>query len=62
LFEWIGAFAVFLAVNVALGAAIIIVIRSLTRRFIGVYDLENPLILVLSAAQGFIFHVWWNRD
>ena len=62
LFEWIGAFALFLAVNVILGAIVIVIIRGITEHFIGVYDLENPLLMIFSAAQGFVFRLAWNRD
>ena len=60
LLECIGAFAFFLAVNLLLGLAIILIIRSSTHWFMTVYDLENPVLVVLSAAQGFIFQRWWT--
>jgi hypothetical protein len=59
LFQWIGAFAIFLIVNVTLGAVAIIMMRSSTYRSIAVYDLDDPLILIFSAVQGFIFQRWW---
>jgi hypothetical protein len=62
LFESIGAFALFLAMNAVLGVTIIVMSRSLTQRFITVYDLDSPLLLLLSAAQGLVFRQWWNRD
>ncbi len=61
LLEWIGVFAFFLVVNLTLGATVILLIRSLTPRFLSLYDLDNPLFLVLSAAQSFIFQFGWTR-
>jgi hypothetical protein len=62
LFQCIGAFALFLMMNVILGTTAIVIIRSITQRFIAVYDLDDLLILVLSAVQGFMFQRWWARD
>ena len=56
-FEWVGASTIFFAVNLILGGTIILTIRILTQHFITVYDLDNPLLPMLSAAQGFIFHL-----
>jgi hypothetical protein len=54
-FEWAGAFALFLTANVALGVLIILVIRGFTTRFVAFYQLENVLLLALSAVQAFVF-------
>jgi hypothetical protein len=54
-FEWVGAFTLFLAANVALGALIIFVIRWFTPRFVAIYELENLLLPALSAVQAFVF-------
>lgn len=59
LFQCIGAFAIFLTVNVTLGAVAIIMMRSSTYGSVSVYDLDDPLILIFSAVQGFIFQRWW---
>jgi len=61
LFEWIGAFGCFLAANLLFGLLIIILIRSVTQYFIGVYALEDPLLAAFSAAQAFVFQLWWKR-
>jgi len=55
-------FAVFLAANLTLGAAVILLVRALTPRFVALYTLENLLLLILSAAQAFVFQAWWKRD
>jgi hypothetical protein len=60
--EWIGAFALFLTINLFLGLAIILMIRTFTLHFMSVYDLENPVLIVFSAAQGFAFQRWWTPD
>ena len=62
LLDWAGLFAIFLAANLMLGAAAILLIRALTPRFVALYVLENLLMLILSAAQAFVFQAWWNRD
>jgi hypothetical protein len=62
LFEWIGTSAFFIVLNVALGAAIILLVRTLTSRFIALYDLQSLLLVVFSVAQGFIFQMWWKRN
>lgn len=62
LLDWAGMFAIFLAANLTLGGAVILLIRALTPRFVALYALDNLLILVLSAAQAFVFQAWWKRD
>jgi hypothetical protein len=54
-FEWVGAITLFLTANVALGVLIIFVIRAFTARFVALYDLENLLLIALSAVQAFVF-------
>src|SRR5579885_1954539 len=61
-FEWVGLFAFFFIFNVLIGAALIIGIRNLTARFVGLYDLESGLLPVISAAEGFIFQRLWKWD
>ena len=62
LLDWAGMFAIFLAANLTLGGAGILLIRALTPRFVALYALDNLLILVLTAAQAFVFQAWWKRD
>ena len=62
LVECVGAFALFLAFNLAAGAAIVFLIRGLTSRFIALYELQSLLLVILSAAQGFVFQLWWKRE
>jgi hypothetical protein len=62
LVDWAGLFAIFFALNLALGAVLILLIRGLTPRFVALYSLENLLLVVLSGAQAFVFQVLWRRD
>ena len=62
LFEWIGASALFVLLNVVLGAVIIMLIRSLTTHFVALYGLQSLLLLALSLAQGFVFQLWWSQE
>ena len=62
LVDWAGMFSIFLAANLMLGAAVILLIRALTPRFVALYTLENLLMLILSAAQAFVFQAWWRRE
>jgi hypothetical protein len=62
LLDWAGMFAIFLAANLILGAAVILLIRALTPRFVALYALENVPILILSGAQAFVFQAWWRRE
>jgi hypothetical protein len=62
LFDWAGAFALFFAANLTLGAVVILLLRGITQRFYALYGLENFLLLILSAAQAFVFQMWWRGD
>jgi len=62
LFEWIGASAMFVVLNVAIGAVIILLIRSLTTRFVALYGLQSLVLVALSLAQGFVFQYWWRGE
>jgi hypothetical protein len=62
MFDWAGVFALFFAANLALGAVVILILRGITQRFYALYGLENFLLLILSAAQAFVFQMWWRGD
>src|SRR5579884_1736613 len=59
LVDWAGAFAIFLSANVALGVVLILIVRGVTQHFFALYVLEDLLLLILSAAQAFVFQMWW---
>ena len=58
LMESIGVFTAFLAVNVALGVAAILVVRLTARVFVSLYVMDDLILIVLSAFQGFVFTLW----
>ena len=60
LLECVGASAVFLVFNIVFGAAIILLIRTLTTRFLSLYQLGDIVVPVLSIVQGFVFQLWWR--
>jgi hypothetical protein len=62
LFDWAGVFVLFFCGNLALGLVVIFLLRGITRRFFALYGLENFLLLILSAAQAFVFQMWWRGD
>ena len=61
LFEYAGTFSLFFAANIGFGVFVIFFIRTFTSRFVALYTLENMLLLILSAAQAFVFHRSWKR-
>ena len=61
LLECVGTFAAFLAINVCLGAAIILIIRSTTTTFVSLYVLVDVMLIILSVLQGFAFQLWWRK-
>ena len=58
--ECVGASTLFLVFNAVMGAAIILLIRTFTTRFVDLYELEDLTLLVLSTVQGFVFRLWWR--
>ncbi len=60
--ECLGTAMVFLAINVVLGTAIILIVRSITPMFVPVYAVASPLLFVLSFLQGFVFQLWWREE
>ena len=58
--EYVGACAVFVAINLTLGMVLVFLIRS-TLRFLSIYVLTNEMLVVLSAFQGFVFQLWWKK-
>ena len=60
--DWSGIFAVFFTANLGLGAAVLLLIRGFTPHFVPIYTLDNVHLLVLSAAQAFVFQKWWKGE
>jgi hypothetical protein len=61
LVDWVGTFSLFFAANLVLGVVVVLLLRTFLPRFVSLYLLENLLLLILSAAQAFVFHHWWKR-
>jgi hypothetical protein len=59
-FEYAGTFSLFFVANIVFGFFIILLIRTFTP-LVALYALENVLLLILSAAQAFVFHRSWKR-
>lgn len=59
--ECLGTFSVFLAINLGLGALIIVLIRSITPQFVSLYIIGDIWLVVLSVLQGFMFQLWWRK-
>lgn len=57
-FQLVGMSAVFFAVNLALGLAGILALRSVTERFLSVYLLNDVTLGGLSVLQGVLFECW----
>jgi hypothetical protein len=62
LFEWVGTFSIFLIGNLIVGVLVVLIVRTFTTQFVTLYALGNVLLLILSAAQAFVFHHWWKRN
>lgn len=60
--ECIGACVVFLGLNLALGVALVLLIRGLTPWFVSLYDVSDTILVVLSVLQGFVFQIWWRSS
>lgn len=58
LLQCVGAVAVFAAVNLALGAVLILGVRAFTPWFATLYLLDDVVWLVVSALQGVAWSLW----
>ena len=57
--QCVGAFIVFFVLNLMVGGVLIFVIRGVWR-FFPLYTLADVGLLIISAFQGFVFHLWWR--
>ena len=60
--ECLGLIVIFLAANLAVGAALILGLRALTGRFISVYFVNDATLAILSLLQALVFHRWRERS
>jgi hypothetical protein len=58
--EFAGLWTALLAVNLALGIAIILAVRTATPWFISIYVLNDVSLAVASGLQAFIVY-WWRH-
>jgi hypothetical protein len=61
LIEGVGFAAAFLGLNLLLGFVIVRTLPALTERFVSVYVLEDSMLVIVSAFQGFAFRWWLDR-
>ena len=59
--ECIGAFIVFLIANLTVAVTAIFMIRGVWH-FFPLYTVADVGLFMLSAFQGFVFHLWWRRS
>lgn len=60
--EVIGAASIFLAVNFAVGLLIVLVVRSMSGRFISAYVLNDTTLVVMSVLQGMVWSFWRDAE
>ena len=56
----IGASAVFFVLNLTIGVAAILLVRSVTPLFVSIYVLNDVTLVGLSLLQGLVFGVWYR--
>jgi hypothetical protein len=56
--EFAGLWTVCLLLDLALGAAVILGLRSLTHSFVSIYVLNDVSLVVMSALQAFALYAW----
>jgi hypothetical protein len=55
---FLGLWLLCLALNVALGIAIVLTVRTVTTRFVSIYLVDDASLLIFSALQASILHAW----
>lgn len=61
LLEWIGLTALFYALNLCTGVALVLVLRKLTDSFVSMYINTDTTLGLLSAFQALVFQ-WWRAE
>lgn len=56
--EWAGLLAVFFGLDVAVGAALTLVLRAATGGFFSLYRTADASLLVLAGLQALLFQCW----
>jgi hypothetical protein len=60
--EFLGLWFLCLALDVALGIAAVLTVRTVTTRFVSVYLVNDISLLIFSAIQGAILHLWLSTS
>jgi uncharacterized membrane protein len=58
LLEYLGAGAVFFAVNLVVGGGLILLARRAQSHFVSLYLVDDVSVLALSVLQGLVFQAW----
>ncbi len=58
--EAIGLAMLFCAVNLFVGAALVLLLRAITGRFVSLYYAADVVLLVCSALLALFFQRWWE--
>ena len=58
--EYLGASAVFFAVDVVAGVGLIFVVRALTPVFVPLHAVDDMVLGPLAVCQGLLFWSWWR--
>jgi hypothetical protein len=61
LLECLGAVAVFAAMNFAVGAALVLAVRTFTPWFVALYLLDDVVWIIVSLLQGIAWSFWRTR-
>jgi hypothetical protein len=59
--ELLGVAVVFLFVNLTVGLAVVLAVRSMSREFVSVYLLNDIAVVVVSVLQGLVFSCWLEQ-
>lgn len=62
LFECIGAFVLFLCMNLALEVTVVFLSRYVLKHFVGFYRIADIVLFALSACQAIAFRLWWRSQ
>jgi hypothetical protein len=59
--ECVGLAVVFLLLNTLAGAAVTLLLRAVSGRFVSLYLLTDSLLVLLSALQAVALRWWWGE-
>ena len=56
--ETLGAIAIFMALNVAVGMFLVLAARKLTPYYFSLYEIADVALLILSLVQALVYQTW----